>query len=241
MNTDPTPTPTIAVVIPVHNMARHLFRAVTSAVWQLGPGDELIVVDDASTDLEDQAGLEPLLDRITWLRNPARRGVSFSRNRAIRHANTDWVKPLDADDVLAPFALDLVRHAAPIPPHVHVLGGGCHRVVNEQYQDYLSDTHESLQHLLERNPMLPSAVFLRRTAVLEVGLFDERIDSEQDWDLWLKLHERFGLGCFATTTNPVCYYWIHHEERSQKQRDATVEGRPVREYFRQRYHATPPG
>lgn len=235
----PTAAPTIAVVIPVHNMAGHLFRAVTSVIWQLLPGDELIVVDDGSTDLEDHAGLGPLRNRMTWLVNAERRGVSFSRNRGIRAARAEWIKPLDADDVLAPFALDLLRNSGPVPEPIHVLAGGCHRIVSHVYRDYLCDTHESLQRILQRNPILPSAVFLRRSAVVEVGLFDERIDFEQDWDLWLRLHERFGLECFASTMHPVCYYWIDRAERAGKRRHATVDGVPVREYFRQRYHATP--
>jgi GT2 family glycosyltransferase len=89
--------------------------------------------------------------------------------------------------------------------------------------------------------MLPSAVFVRRSALLEVGTFDERIDHEEDWDLWFRLHERYGLSAFATTTAPVCYYWIDNEERRQKHREAKVEGIPVRDYFRQRYGATPMG
>lgn len=242
MNAPAARTPTIAVVIPVHNMARYLFRAVTSALWQLAPDDELIVVDDGSSDLADYGGVRPLLDRIVWLRNPDCRGLAFSRNRAIRAAKADWIKPLDADDVLAPFALELVHRAAPpVPAEFHVLAGGCHRIVDGCYHDYLCDSDESLQAILLQNPLLPSATFIRRTALLEVGLFDERLDFEEDWDVWLRLHERFGLGCFATSTVPVCYYWIHGEERAQKRRHATVDGMPVREYFRQRYHATPLG
>ena len=49
---------TICVLIPLHNMAQYLFRAVASAVWQLAPGDEIIVVDDGSTDLAGYGEVE---------------------------------------------------------------------------------------------------------------------------------------------------------------------------------------
>src|SRR6478672_7374157 len=71
--------PSIAVVITVYNMAHLLPRAVLSALWQLEPQDELIVVDDASSDLADFAGLRPFLDRITWLRNRKNLGLPGSR------------------------------------------------------------------------------------------------------------------------------------------------------------------
>ena len=233
--------PTICVLIPVHNQAEYLFRALASAVWQIGLQDEIIVVDDASTDLPASAPAWQFKDRALWLRNPVRRGVSYSRNLGIRRSRAEWIKFLDADDVLSPFALDLVRRAQPpIAEEVKVVAGGCHRVVDCHYHDYLCDTDASLLRIKETIPMLPSAVFVRRLALLEVGLFDERIDQEEDWDLWFRLHERYGLSAFATTTAPVCYYWISHAERQQKRREAKVDGISVREYFRRRYGATVP-
>lgn len=86
---------------------------------------------------------------------------------------------------------------------------------------------------------LASAVRVRRLALLEVGLFDERMDHEEDWDLGFRLHQRYGLSAFATTWAPVCYYWIRRAERRPKHREAQVDGLPVRDYFRQRYGATP--
>lgn len=231
--------PPICVLIPVHNQAEYLYRALASAVWQVGPQDEIIVVDDASTDLCPSSLVWLFRKRVLWLRNPNKRGVSYSRNAGIRRSRAEWIKFLDADDVLAPFALDLVRRAhPPIADEVKVVAGGCHRIVDHRYHDYLCDTDVSLLRIKEAIPMLPSAVFVRRLALLEVGLFDERMDQEEDWDLWFRLHERYGLASFATTTAPMCYYWINHAERQQKRREAKVDGISVREYFRRRYAAT---
>ncbi len=231
--------PTICILIPVHNQAEYLYRALASAVWQVGPQDEIIVVDDASTDLCPSSPVWLFKERVLWFRNPVKRGVSYCRNLGIRRSRAVWIKFLDADDVLSPFALDLVRRAQPlITDEVKVVAGGCHRIVDYRYHDYLCDTDASLLRIKEAIPMLPSAVFVRRLALLEVGLFDERIDQEEDWDLWFRLHERYGLSAFATTTAPVCYYRINHAERQQKRREAKVDGVSVREYFRRRYGAT---
>ncbi len=201
--------PTICVLIPVHHQADYLFRALASAVWQAGPQAEIVVIVDASTDLPATAPVYDFKKRVLWLRNPTRRGVSYSRNLGIRRSRAEWIKFLDAADVLAPFALDLVRRAQPpIAEHIQVVAGGCHRIVDHRYHDYLCDTDASLLRIKEATPMLPSAVFVRCLALLEVGHFDERLDQEEDWDLWFRLHERYGLSAFATTKAPVCYYWI---------------------------------
>src|SRR5207249_7696815 len=175
--------PSICVLIPVHNQAKYLYRAVTSALWQMEPQDEIIVVDDGSTDIVDYAGLRPFLKRILWLSNPIAKGVSHSRNRGIKASRADWIKLLDADDVLTPFALSILHRVnPPIPPYVKLITGGCHRMHNGQYMDYLCANQETLNNILRYLPTLPSATFIRREALLEVGLFDEQIDLEEDWD-----------------------------------------------------------
>ena len=232
--------PSICVLIPVHNQAQYLYRAVTSALWQIRQEDELIIVDDGSTDIIDRAGLGPFRKRILWLSNSTAKGVSYSRNHGIRASRAEWIKLLDADDVLAPFALDIIRRSNPsLPPQVKLITGGSHRMHNGRYLDYLCATPETINNLLHYLPTLPSATFIRREALIDVGLFDERIDLEEDWDMWLRIHEAYGTEAFYIANQPVCYYWIDEEERRQKIRQGTVEGMPVREYFRVRYGADP--
>lgn len=230
----------VAVVIPLYGQFQYLERALCSALWQLRDRDELIVVNDASPDWNEALIPDHFRHRVMWLHNSIRSGVSFSRNVAIRRSGADWIKFLDADDVLAPFALDFVRDSRfPIPPEAQVLAGGCHRVADGKYLDLLDDTDQSLPYLKHAIPILPSAAFVRRQALLDVGLFNEKIDLEEDWDLWFRIHERFGLKGFATTKRPVCYYWMDSKEREAKRRVAMIDGISVREYFRRRYGADP--
>ena len=232
---------TTSVIIPLYNQARYIYRAVASAYWQLGPEDQIVVVDDASTDGAGPECIAPFRDRVLWLRNENNRGVSHSRNRAIQNSRTEWIKFLDADDVLAPYALNYIQLGAEVPEHVKVVTGGCHRIFDHQYCDFLHGADESLKEILHANPMLPSATFARRQALLDVGLFDERIDYEEDWDLWLRLHEKFGPEAFLVTEQPFCFYWLKEaeRERAETSRTAMVDGVPVHEYFRKRYGAEP--
>jgi glycosyltransferase involved in cell wall biosynthesis len=228
------------VVIPLYNQARYLARALGSATWQLRAQDEIIVVDDASTDLGRFDAGAAFRQRVMWIRNPERRGVSYSRNRAIERSRAEWIKFLDADDLLAPFALDAIRCLEPpLPPDVVLVTGGCHRIVDGLHRDYLNGASQSIPRILQENPMLPSATFVRRQALLEVGLFDERIDHEEDWDLWLRLHQRFGPESFVVVDQPICYYCINTQDRRSIERKGAVDGVPVREYFRLRYGASP--
>ncbi len=231
----------ISVVVPFYNQSQYLQRCISSILWQLGEDDEMIFVNDGSSDLdcETEDWLSGL-PQAKYLVHETRKGVSTARNYAIQKSKGTWIKFLDADDLLAPFALSLLRHPnMRLDDDTHVVVGYYHRVLNGNYHDCVTSIPQQIRMIRLANPFLPSSAFVRRAALDQVGLFDERIDFEEDWDLWLRLHQRFGFECFAVVDAAVCYYWLNLSERSVKARSAMVEGIPVREYFRRRYGADP--
>ena len=104
-----TPTDSLAVsaVIPTYNRAQFVGRAVVSALAAIAPGDEVIVVDDGSTD-GTEAALAPYRDRIRYVRMD-NRGAGAARNRGVREARHPLVAFLDSDDEWMPDKLRLQR------------------------------------------------------------------------------------------------------------------------------------
>jgi hypothetical protein len=97
----------VSVVIPTFNRAHLVRRAVDSALAQITPGDEIIVVDDGSTD-DTAMALAPYRGRIVYLRTP-NGGGGAARNVGIKHATRDLVAFLDSDDEWMPGKLELAR------------------------------------------------------------------------------------------------------------------------------------
>ncbi len=136
-------SPSIALIIPVRNQDTTLARALSSVVWQLSPMDELIVVDDASTDPPCQKIEDSIGRRVLWLRNSLRAGVAQARNRGIERSRAEWIKFLDADDVLAPFALDFLREVVPrMPASVQVVAGAWYRLGDGARCEFVADGME---------------------------------------------------------------------------------------------------
>jgi glycosyltransferase involved in cell wall biosynthesis len=97
----------VSVVIPTYNRARHIVRSLRSVLAAIAPGDEVIVVDDGSTDNTEQV-LKPYRDRIRYVKGP-HRGVGAARNCGIAEARNPLVAFNDSDDEWFPDKLALQR------------------------------------------------------------------------------------------------------------------------------------
>jgi glycosyltransferase involved in cell wall biosynthesis len=104
-----TPSKDLAasVIIPTFNRAHLVPRAIESALRAMAPGDELIVVDDGSTDATRTA-VERFGDRVRYIRI-ANGGAGRARNVGLENAIKPLVAFLDSDDTWAPFKLKLQR------------------------------------------------------------------------------------------------------------------------------------
>jgi glycosyltransferase involved in cell wall biosynthesis len=106
-------------VIPCHNYARYLARAIESVLGQTRPATEVIVVDDGSTDetVSVAAGYD-----VVCISQP-QQGVSGASNSGLAAAGGDYVLYLDADDELVPDALETLAACADAHPEAGFVYG----------------------------------------------------------------------------------------------------------------------
>ena len=90
----------ISVIIPNHNRAHTIARALDSVLGQSLAADEIIVVDDGSTD-NSRKFIGENYPQIKLLEQQ-HSGVSSARNSGVRAANGDWLAFLDSDDEWLP-------------------------------------------------------------------------------------------------------------------------------------------
>jgi glycosyltransferase involved in cell wall biosynthesis len=99
--------PTFSILIPVYNGEKYIAECLNSILPQLGPGDEVLVHDDGSTDATRKILLDwPVKLNVSFEDN---RGVSYARNIMAERAKGDFLIFLDADDLVAPEALSAIR------------------------------------------------------------------------------------------------------------------------------------
>ncbi len=177
----------ISVIIPVYNRAELVREAVDSVLRQVSPADEIIVVDDGSTDPPERG-----LDGVTVHRRP-HGGVSAARNSGIRSARYDWLAFLDSDDLWKPKKLLRQRQALAESDCLVCF-------TDEEWRKNGLWKNQKLIHrkfggfifekCLPRCIISPSSVVIHRSVFDKVGLFNEDYPACEDYELWLRICAR---------------------------------------------------
>lgn len=179
----------ISVVIPSYNRAHPLTQALQSVYAQSHPADEVIVVDDGSTDNSETVVRQQYPD-VIYIKQ-ANRGVSAARNHGIRLAQSEWIALLDSDDTWHAQKLEIqIKQLQKNPGYrfchtneIWIRNGIRVNAMNKhrKYGGHI------FQHCLHQCFISPSSVLIHRSVFDEAGLFDEDLPACEDYDLWLRL------------------------------------------------------
>lgn len=182
--------PTVSVVIPTWNRRRELAAAIESVLAQTLPVDEMIIVDDGSTD-DTWDSLKAMPQRIGRIGVRVVRqqnaGVSAARNAGIRLASGEFLAFLDDDDVWRPGKM--ARQLAIFARHPELALVACSsdtlRLPGRSGLQFVSEWG-----MLVRNRFLTPCVVARRGVVLACGGFPEDMHHCEDYALWLRIAAR---------------------------------------------------
>lgn len=203
----------VTAVIPCYNGESYLAQAIASVRAQTRPVDELLVIDDRSTDRSREVAEAAGATVVTLETNS---GPSVARNEGLRLAGGDLVAFLDADDVWTPTHCALVVGMLERVPDA-VLGFG-----RSAYHDLPSVVSpaaipagvpvDALEPMLRENLVTQSAVIVRREVALEAGGYDATMRHSEDYDLWLRLA---ATGPFVCTQEITCRRALHGLQASR--------------------------
>lgn len=181
----------ISVIIPNYNNARYLGIAIQSVLRQTFTDYEIIVVDDGSTDGSKDV-VNTFGDRVRyiWQEN---QGLAGARNTGIQAATGDMISLLDADDEWQPDYLEQMATLSHkyLDALVFYCMAQCMDVDGHELPQFVGgppvDPKLLYEVLLRANFIIPSTVTFRKKPIAEVGYFDTKLRSCEDWDLWLRL------------------------------------------------------
>ncbi len=197
-------TATVTIAMPARNVAPYIGAALDSV---LQPGDvslEVVVIDDASDDNTFAVATRHADARVRVLRNEVRRGIGWCHNRILHEARTPFLMHVDADDVVLPGAIPrMVAALAAAPRAAQAYCDFYTTPPDGQTDDVGIARWREAFALARRAPIAVRRQLLvhgmvvnhlrtyRREALLEVGGFDEKLPWAVDYEVALRLAERW--------------------------------------------------
>ncbi|RLA07737.1 MAG: glycosyltransferase family 2 protein [Gammaproteobacteria bacterium] len=182
---------TVSVIIPVFNRATIIVRAIDSVLQQTLSANEIIIVDDGSTDNLSQT-LKQKYSNVKTIKilHQKNQGVSSARNNGIKKATSDYIALLDSDDRWHKDKLS--KQVAKIKDdlsieliHSNEVWYRDNAILNQQkkHQKYGGLIYDKCLKLC---CISPSAVLIKKEVFYEIGFFDETMPACEDYDYWLR-------------------------------------------------------
>ncbi|GJD53118.1 Undecaprenyl-phosphate 4-deoxy-4-formamido-L-arabinose transferase [Methylobacterium crusticola] len=203
--------PQVSVVIPLYQKADVIAETLRAVLGQTFADFELVVVDDGSRD-GGGAIVEAIADPRIRLIRQANQGEAAARNRGVREARADWIAFLDADDLWTDTHLeDLVAAAAAGDAILvfsnYVLSSAARPVIPAAVPSQRVDDFFKFALTVYGYPVHPSAVMIRRAALVTAGLFPVGVQMGGDTDTWCRLALH---GAFRYVARPTAVYRDGH-------------------------------
>ena len=202
------PIKKIAVVIPLYNKAAHIAETLESVLTQSSPPDEVIIVDDGSTD-----GSNEIVSRYTHLGisliRQKNQGESAARNTGINASDSNYVAFLDADDSWYPNHIKTLRELISRHPdaallssaHIIRRGGHMFKPSSAFPADWTGIVPDFFSaYCVGLSLVNSTTACASRDALLDIGGFPVGIRRGPDVITWIRLALKFPVAHTATVT-----------------------------------------
>jgi glycosyltransferase involved in cell wall biosynthesis len=211
---------TISVIIPTYNRANLIEKAIKSVLKQTYQDFEIIIVDDGSTDNTEEIIRGFKDKRVKYIKKYKKnRGISVARNIGIKIARGKYIAFLDSDDEWFPEKLNkqikILQDGSPelgvvysISCYIDESGKNINKLRNsKKVEGYI------YEDLLGKNYVgTPSTVLIRKECFHQVGLFDDLLNAQEDWDMWIRIAKYYR---FALIKIPLVKYRLHPNQISK--------------------------
>lgn len=179
-------SPLVSIITPWYNAEAHFEQTFNCVINQTFPWFEWIIVDDGSTSLNGLQLLESFVnkDARIQLLHKKNGGIASARNLGIKTAHTEFIIPLDADDLIMPNYLELNYWALYFNPEA---SWSYTDSIGFQGQEYLWQKKFSCD-VMKKDNLLTCTAMIRKKELEDIGCYEEiEKHYNEDWLAWLKL------------------------------------------------------
>lgn len=199
----------VSVIMPLYNAEKYVRQAIESILNQTYRNLELIVVDDASTDRSYEIVQGMSDSRIHLYQNKNNRGIAQTRNKALQHAEGEYIAIMDDDDIAPPYRIE--REVAFLDSHREAIavGGHCRYIdgdgkdLGKQWNIFTNPKYVNA-HIIFDNPIPNSSGMVRSEILKKYNIrYRDNMYGVEDYRFWAEC----SVHGFLANINEVMLYW----------------------------------
>lgn len=185
--------PTISVIMPVYNTERRVWLAIESILDQTFKDFEFIILDDWSTDrsYEICKNYAKKDNRIRLYKNEKNQWLSYTRNRLIGLATTDYIASQDSDDISVKSRLEIEYQFLSKNSKYSVVWWA-NEIIDEDWKNvwYRTYSDNISNIILKKSPISNPSSMYKKSDFYKVGWYTKHkeLDGVEDYDLWLRFY-----------------------------------------------------
>ena len=211
----------ISIVITTHNRKNLVERAITSALNQTYKNIEVIVVDDGSTDNTEEIvkNLITKHSNIRYLKHSVPLGANKARNTGINASKGFFIAGLDDDDEYISNRLEVLINN--YSDDYSLITSRNQKITKNEKVITKYTPEIDIKRMLHFNA-IGNQVLVKRETILEAGLFDVKMKRYQDYDMWIRVINKFGKAKMVKEVTQIIH--MEHEETSNNQLQNNLSG-----------------
>lgn len=214
--------PEVSILMPSYNYEKYIAKAIDSVISQSFTNWELIIIDDGSKD-DSVNIIRQYKDKRIKLYTQSNHGVTKTLNRALNISKGKYICFLDADDKY---------HPDKIKSQIKLMNKGYDLVVTKveaidekgakSVFDHFDSSWNSYDsniilgkdinfEFLHKNYFCKSSVMLKKSIFEEYGIFNEKLITAYDLELWLRFLSKIKV---VRHKDILTYYRWHNENET---------------------------
>jgi glycosyltransferase involved in cell wall biosynthesis len=198
MNNKAFNQPLVSVILTTYNRAHIVSKSLQSVLTQTYRNFEVIVIDDNSTDNTKEiiTNIAYKDSRVKYFRNNENKGLAGARNVGINLAKGEFIAFADDDEWFPNKLEKQVNLLQTLPENFAVAYSGFYKVIGTEKiyippKNIYPKEGSILSSLLKGNFVGTPSILVRKSALLDVGLFDEKLLMFEDWELVIRLSKKY--------------------------------------------------
>lgn len=227
--------PKVSIIVTSHNLAKYLPDTLNSVASQEMKDWECIIVDDLSTDStpEVSESFTRKDPRFKYFRTRYNMKLSGARNMGVKRSHGRYLMMLDADDMLAPHALEILTKALDDDAGLHIAFGHLDTVSddgkNQRRNEWPVQKFNWAAQMAHYN-QLPYCSMMRREIFENAGGYRVRQVQSEDAELWCRMTS-FGAVARKVTEAATLIYRVRGDSKTHEERKAGLDDGPWTEWF----------